>query len=1296
MIWVQPEKPLFAMSALIARSLTRAALCWEALCRRALCLVALCWVALFCLPLMAAEAAGEEILMIHLSGSAKLSLEGGMISPGRYRAVSHPPAEQSFQLELLDDSGSVLTSQHVPDSRQVFAEMAAAGQTHVLPAADGRSFSLRLPWISDARRLRVRDGAGTLLLDVPLSDLFVRRARDRYKEVLAEISGQEKLVRRSIQQAPARIENSVEIPELYELEARDRSARDLETARLPASRAVAPADSGPSYVTVSVRVLDVSGQPVTKAGVVLLDASTGLALGGADTNTEGRANLNIADVKARLYVFPPFILAGVLPTYARKIVEIDLKTSPNLDITLEPGVLVTGQVTRAEAVPGSNFSVTAVDASTNQSIEYARTDANGFFRLRVPPGQYRFYVGPRPGFGLLVSDARDIGGDQVQADFRVAVETMTELRGKVVAPGGQPIAGGRVVVFDKAANTFASLTTATDGSFSGTAPQDGFVFVYPNSSTAFQSVTRNVSQLAVGQDIVLPKLPEIQTPDPSKPLVGLVYGDASDSTRLNMVLIGDGYTDLKEDFTDSNSNGRWDGDVYLDENKNGSYDSGEQFFNRDGVSGYQPPEPFVDTNGDGYRNNNEQALFDRNLLDYVRVLLGTSPWPDLLSRINFWRIRTVSPQTAGNFAEFEITRDTALRTSYGPKATGFIISVSSAVVNPIVQVLIPEFDHVMIVSNSPLSVGRANANFGGNLRLKGGDFDNLSTVATHELGHVVGFLADEYSDSTIIDTAYIYKFVESTRPNISTSPFANLTKWAAELDGTPPYPTPPDLGGVGIFEGGNTNYRGMYRPEYNCMMRHNTPRFCVVCNREMRARIIARSSTDALVFPLLAFNDNAVAGERLLTAFSAVNPDPARHLALGYTAYNTLGKLLLGRTVINPALRELGPLRQEAALDREIFGFTTPQSGWVEAASNGPGKGFYLIADSSFSEKVDGAAANPEAASDLAIPFVPSGQNTKFFFSVVNPDTRSSGVIITYFNATGGTVGTQTTTILSKGQLYLTPPTGTAWIRARSTTNPPVALRAAAFHYDATTLAVQSGAALNKPVDSLIFPHYAVGGGYETRLVISSLSNAVFHLEARRSDGSLAGAAKTQTFQPGQQLSVSVRDFFGLDPGSGIDVGYIVATNPTAGPIALQGVAGLTYFTYGQSAVADSAAVSQAETTPKTTLTFSHVANDVPAGGGRTFLTGITLVNSGSADARFKIRYFRKNGEATQFVRDMVLPAGQKISRLLSGDSSSSAFFEGSLSAGEGYLVVTSDQPLFGFELFFTNDLKLLASVPAQ
>lgn len=334
-----------------------------------------------------------------------------MISPGRYRAVSHPPAEQSFELELLDASGSVLTAQHVPDPRQIFAEMAAPGQTHVLPAADDRSFSLRLPWISEARHLRVRDGAGTLLLDAPITDLFVRRARERYKEVLAEISAQEKLARRSIHQAPARIENSVEIPELYELEARDRSARNLETARLAASRAVAPPDSGPSYVAVSVRVVDISGQPVTKAGVVVLDASTGLALGGADTTADGRANLNIADVRAQLYVFPPFIAAGAVPIYARKIVEIDLKTSPSLDITLEPGVLVTGQVTRGADVPGSNFSVTAVDASTNRSIEYARTDVNGFFKLRVPPGQYRFYVGPRPGYGLLVSDARDIGGD---------------------------------------------------------------------------------------------------------------------------------------------------------------------------------------------------------------------------------------------------------------------------------------------------------------------------------------------------------------------------------------------------------------------------------------------------------------------------------------------------------------------------------------------------------------------------------------------------------------------------------------------------------------------------------------------------------------------------------------------------------------------------------------------------------------------------------------------------------------------------------------------------------------------
>ncbi|MFH1575316.1 MAG: M64 family metallopeptidase, partial [Acidobacteriota bacterium] len=842
-----------------------------------------------------------------------------------------------------------------------------------------------------------------------------------------------------------------------------------------------------------------------------------------------------------------------------------------------------------------------------------------------------------------------------------------------------------------AANSLGSYTTPADGGFSTTAPIEGFLYVRPNTASRYQAITRALTA-SRSVTLVLPEMGGITTPFPDRPQLGLIHGDPLDTSRINLVFVGDGYTDTEEPFTDQNGNGLWDGDTYLDENRNGRYDSGEQYYERNGIAGYQEPEPFQDLNGDLYRNSGEQGLLDRNALDYARVLLGTPPWPDMSERINMWRVRTISNQTAGSFPEFNIVRDTALRTSYGNKATGFIISVSNSAATQLVQTLLPEYDHIITISNSPVGVGRANANYGGNIRLRGGDFDNLSTVATHELGHAVGLLSDEYTDSTVIDSRYIYKGLEPGGPNTTANPNPGYTKWAAELDGTLPYPTPPDLAGTGIFEGAGTYFRGRYRPEYNCMMRLNTPRFCVICDREIRAQIIDRSSTGTGAFPLLVCRLDAAGSDRLTTAFSVLNPDGARKLPMALAATGGSGQLVIGRGVINPRDMSLLPRHQDASFEREHFGPLTPQESWVRVSSNGAYKGFYLISDPEFDVKMDGAVADPEASVDLAVPYVALDHSVRFRLSVVNPSTRSARAAVTYYDAQGTALQEEERSLPSRGQALFSPPAGQrGWIRVRSVASPPVMLQAAAYSYDSRRLAVQSGAALDVPTSLLTLPHYAIGAGYETRLVLVSAGSVSLEITARRVDGSLAALPVTRTLGPMQQLDQSVRDLFGIDPGAGVAVGYITVAEASLRPEVLRGVTGLTYFTFRDN----SAAVSPAERTAREVLTFSHVANEIPAGIATAFMTGLTLVNPSDRDARLKVTVHDARGAVLR-ERDLVLPAKNKISRLLTGDPASSSFFPPGLAASSGYIIVTSDVPLFGFELFFTGDLTAMVSVPAQ
>ncbi len=104
-------------------------------------------------------------------------------------------------------------------------------------------------------------------------------------------------------------------------------------------------------------------------------------------------------------------------------------------------------------------------------------------------------------------------------------------------------------------------------------------------------------------------------------------------------------------------------------------------------------------------------------------------------------------------------------------------------------------------------------------------------VVVHEFGHSFAGLADEYFYDDQFETFYP-KGIEPWEPNLTT--LTNMaSKWQHLLG------NPEALAeGVGIFEGGGYQSKGVYRPSDNCRMRTNEyPVFCPVC-REAIARTI--------------------------------------------------------------------------------------------------------------------------------------------------------------------------------------------------------------------------------------------------------------------------------------------------------------------------------------------------------------------------------------------------------------------------------------------------------------------------
>jgi len=107
-------------------------------------------------------------------------------------------------------------------------------------------------------------------------------------------------------------------------------------------------------------------------------------------------------------------------------------------------------------------------------------------------------------------------------------------------------------------------------------------------------------------------------------------------------------------------------------------------------------------------------------------------------------------------------------------------------------------------------------------------------VVAHEMGHGFGGLRDEYAK---VGRGCFKHRIEG--PNVSTRLDRGRVYWKRFIAPTTALPTLRLPGmdpnrTVGMFEGGNTYEKCVYRPVYNCRMNGNSPLFCPVCYTVMK------------------------------------------------------------------------------------------------------------------------------------------------------------------------------------------------------------------------------------------------------------------------------------------------------------------------------------------------------------------------------------------------------------------------------------------------------------------------------
>jgi parallel beta-helix repeat protein len=442
-----------------------------------------------------------------------------------------------------------------------------------------------------------------------------------------------------------------------------------------------------------------------------------------------------------------------------------------------------------------------------------------------------------------------------------------------------------------------------------------------------------------------------------------------------------------------------------------------------------------------------------------------------------------------------------------------------------------------------------------------------------------------------------------------------------------------------------------------------------------------------LVFPLLANGTQPIFGDTYITGISVLNYESSG-VAANFTAYSPLGGLLGGTT--NPATRTIGSDAEIPILDYQLFGFDAASQslGGVLASSLQRIAGFFLIFDPSFARLTNGTSVSDQTATDLVFMRHESDSAGKATYVLFNPGVNSANITANLWASSGTLMDApKTATIAAKGQFifaFNSVTSSSGYVRVQSD-RPISGLELYGNTQEISVLGFSPPASDAR----LFFPHIALNQGYTTLIGMTNPNSTTANVEltAYSDNGQILGTPAPIQLAPNGQLLQGASDLFGIGSGA-LTTGYVVAESDQAG------VQGFTAFSYNDG-IHQSAAAVPVDSVPRQHLLFSHVAHQVPAGSGESYLTGVALLNPFGTTIDYTMQVFDGSGNLVAQMSDVLAPH-QKVAKILSHPQAGAGFFTQSLPLSSGHIEVLTSYGLLGFELFFTQDLSLLASVPAQ
>jgi hypothetical protein len=438
-----------------------------------------------------------------------------------------------------------------------------------------------------------------------------------------------------------------------------------------------------------------------------------------------------------------------------------------------------------------------------------------------------------------------------------------------------------------------------------------------------------------------------------------------------------------------------------------------------------------------------------------------------------------------------------------------------------------------------------------------------------------------------------------------------------------------------------------------------------------------------LACPIVAYSQSTLNFPRAFTTtdlattgFAAVNPGTGS-APVTFTLYSANG------AVVATSSKTIPPSGQLALLGTELFPGAT-QPGWVQLTSTMSGlQGFWVGGD--FATYTDGADSTP-TTSDLVFPLVTT--NTEL--NIANSTATSNNVTIRLFGADGVELAPAVTRLITpnavlQSQASALFPTGNLdnARNVRVTGAAGLAGTAVISGFLVNETGVTNAVSVTGALTEANFPHVVsgVGGGgnYTTVVGITNLASSAQNVNITfRPESGGSPITVTRSIPANGSLRETAQNLFNF--AGGFQNGWVRVT----------GTASLTAFVAYADSVAGGFAIVPVQTVPRAYLMFAHIADLAP------WLTGLALLNTTGNNATVSVYAMNPDGSLIGGADNVptaqfTLNAGAKTAKLLSELIPQTQ----QRTADGGFIFISSTQPLYGIELFFTRDLRILANVAA-